>query len=333
MGYQPHRVRVARTRQISPHFQRITLHGVENVGPKDTIRDIRIKVLIPTNGQLPDLPEENWLTAWKDLAPQIRGHIRTYSIRAFRRDLSNNTPDELDIDFVLHPHAAGPASVWATKAQVGDELLIIAPTRDDESGHGIEFAPGTSSRIVMLGDETALPAIAKTLEEWPEGVQGDVFIEIPCISDAQQLEVPPGVSVQWLARAEDERDSSGEQLYSSLVKIVDNALSQAPRESPSNVLERNASPTTTPAGENDASVLVWETPSFSQSGEDISYGGSEDQANTEPLEPTLAGTYFWIAGESSVVVRMRRLLVKECQVPRNQVSFMGYWKRGYAAKG
>ena len=105
MGYQPHRVRVARTRQISPHFQRLTLHGVENVGPKDTIRDVRIKVLIPTKGQLPDLPEENWLTAWKDLDPQTRGHIRTYSIRAFRRDLSNNTPDELDIDFVLHPHA------------------------------------------------------------------------------------------------------------------------------------------------------------------------------------------------------------------------------------
>lgn len=333
MGYQPHRVHIARTRQISPHFQRITLHGVENVGPKDTIRDVRIKVIIPATGQLPELPEENWFATWKSLDPETRGHVRTYSIRAFRRNLPDEAPDELDIDFVLHPDAAGPASVWASKAQVGDELLIIAPTRDDDSGSGIEFAPGASSRIVMLGDETSLPAIAKTLEEWPEGVQGDVFIEIPCIRDAQKLEVPSGVSVKWLARAEDEHDTSGELLYSNLVKLINETLSPETSESLSNVPEGNATPTTTSTGEYDPSFLVWETPSFSQSGEDISNSSSEDKSNTESLNPTLAGTYFWIAGESSAVTRMRRLLVKECQVPRKQVSFMGYWKRGYAAKG
>lgn len=333
MGYQPHRVRVARTQQISPHFQRITLHGVENVGPKDTIRDLRIKVIIPAAGQLPELPEENWFATWKTLDPDTRGYVRTYSIRAFRRNLPDDAPDELDIDFVLHPDAAGPASAWASKAQVGDELLIIAPTRDDESGSGIEFAPGASSRIVMLGDETALPAIAKTLEEWPAGVQGEVFIEVPCTSDAQKLEVPSGVSVKWLARAEDEHDASGELLYSNLVKLVSNALSPVAREALSSVLEGNAAATIASAGEDDPSFLVWETPSYSQSGEDISSSSGEDTANAESPNPTLTRTYFWIAGESSAVIRMRRLLVKECHVPRKQVSFMGYWKRGYAAKG
>ncbi|MCQ9126611.1 siderophore-interacting protein, partial [Corynebacterium amycolatum] len=101
MGYQPHRVRVARTRQISPHFQRITLHGVENVGPKDTIRDLRIKVIIPAAGQLPELPEEDWFATWKTLDLETRGYVRTYSIRAFRRNLPDEAPDELDIDFVL----------------------------------------------------------------------------------------------------------------------------------------------------------------------------------------------------------------------------------------
>ena len=311
MGYQPHRVRVAHTRQISPHFQRITLHGVENVGPKDTIRDVRIKVIIPAAGQLPELPEENWFATWQTLDPETRGYVRTYSIRAFRRNLPDDAPDELDIDFVLHPDATGPASAWAAKAQVGDELLIIAPTRDDESGSGIEFAPGASSRIVMLGDETALPAIAKTLEEWPAGVQGEVFIEIPSTSDVQKLEVPSGVSVKWLARAEDEHDTSGELLYSNLVKLVSNALSPVARESLSNVLEGNAATT-------------------ASTGEDSS---GEDTANAGSPNPTLTGTYFWIAGESSAVIRMRRLLVKECHVPRKQVSFMGYWKRGQAAKG
>lgn len=332
MTYQAHRVHVARTQQVSPHFQRITLHGVENVGPKDTIRDVRIKVIIPAAGQVPELPEKNWFATWKTLDPETRGYVRTYSIRAFRRNLPDEAPDELDIDFVLHPDAAGPASAWASKAQVGDELLIIAPTRDDESGSGIEFAPGASSRIVMLGDETALPAIAKTLEEWPAGVQGEVFIEIPCTTDAQKLAVPSGVSVKWLARAEDGHDTSGELLYSSLVKLVSYALSPVARESLSNILEGNAA-TTESAGEDDPNFLVWETPSYSRSGEDISNSSGEGTANAESPNPTLTGTYFWIAGESSAVIRMRRLLVKECHVPRKQVSFMGYWKRGYAAKG
>lgn len=40
MTFRPFRVRVARTQQISPHFQRITFHGVERMGPKDTVRDL-----------------------------------------------------------------------------------------------------------------------------------------------------------------------------------------------------------------------------------------------------------------------------------------------------
>ncbi|CAB0574188.1 siderophore-interacting protein [Corynebacterium diphtheriae] len=345
MAHRPYRVRVARAQQISPHFQRVTLHGVENVGPKDIIRDVRIKVIIPTSGQLPDLPEENWFTTWKDLDPETRGRARTYSIRAFRRNLPNNAPDELDIDFVLHPDAAGPASTWATNAEVGDELLIIAPSRDDDSGGGIEFVPDASSRVVMLGDETALPAIAKTLEEWPEDVRGDVFIEIPCLDDAQELEVPPGVTVQWLAREVDEADrqlseslrrkaaangdgdgrgASGELLYTSLEKFVRNELQVDSQEPLSDVGAEQMAEDAASASEYDPSLMVWETPSFSRAGEAL---------DTSHSESPFKGTYFWIAGESSAVIRMRRLLVKEHQVPRKQVSFMGYWKRGQAAKG
>jgi NADPH-dependent ferric siderophore reductase len=62
-------------------------------------------------------------------------------------------------------------------------------------------------------------------------------------------------------------------------------------------------------------------------------------ASGEPLDDhhvlghDLAGVFAWIAGESSMVTKLRRGLVKEVGVDRSQVAFMGYWRRGVAMKG
>ena len=37
-----------------------------------------------------------------------------------------------------------------------------------------------------------------------------------------------------------------------------------------------------------------------------------------------------LAGESTMVTRLRRALVTEAGVDRRQVAFMGYWRRGVA---
>ena len=69
---------------------------------------------------------------------------------------------------------------------------------------------------------------------------------------------------------------------------------------------------------------VWETPVFSASGEPLDASSDAHTASPAP------DAYFWIAGESTLVTTMRRMLVKQVGVPREQVSFMGYWKRGRA---
>ena len=46
----------------------------------------------------------------------------------------------------------------------------------------------------------------------------------------------------------------------------------------------------------------------------------------------LDGIYAWIAGESAVVTALRRHLVKELDMDRRQVAFMGYWRRGVAMR-
>lgn len=53
---------------------------------------------------------------------------------------------------------------------------------------------------LVAGDETALPAIGRWLEEWPAGARGQVFVEVAEASHRQDLPVPDGVALTWLVR-------------------------------------------------------------------------------------------------------------------------------------
>lgn len=66
---------------------------------------------------------------------------------------------------------------------------------------------------------------------------------------------------------------------------------------------------------------LWETPTYSASGEDVSGGTPEE------------GLYAWVAGEFRTVARVRRVLVDEVGLPRRQVAFVGYWRQGVAMRG
>ena len=318
--YMPFRVSVLRSERITPYFQRVTFTGVDQMGPARVTRDLRIKIIIPGPNGLPDLPESpEAIHIRRALAADERGIMRTYSVRDFRRSDDPNqatqSPAELDIDFVLHTDEhgqSGPASRWAEEAKPGDELYVIAPSIDDDSGAGIEFSPGDCKTVQLYGDETALPAIAKTLSEWPEGTTGEAFIEVPTEADKQSVDVPDGVSIQWLVRESDNADH-GDLLISALESAAPIAQSGG---------ELGDQPQLD-ASADDASAMVWETPQFSRSGEDLT---PVEHAETDDV-------YYWIAGESGAITAMRRLLVQERGVPRQCVSFMGYWKKGVAHKG
>jgi NADPH-dependent ferric siderophore reductase len=76
---------------------------------------------------------------------------------------------ELWIDFYLHED--GPASRWARQAEVGQALEVGGPR-----GSVVLHMDGIES-LVMIGDETALPAIARRLEEMPPDIRTLVIIE------------------------------------------------------------------------------------------------------------------------------------------------------------
>lgn len=300
MSFRPFLATVVRSQRIAPNFQRVTFTGVDAMGPAVPIMDLRIKLLIPPSGGLIDLPAEGWLEAWRSMPEHTRGYLRTYSVRALRRYEGDR--DELDVDFVLHRHNPGPASAWAEAARPGQKLLIIGPSRQDVSGAGIEFVPGTASAARLYGDETALPAIARILEDWPEGLAGSADMEVPA-GNQLPIDAPAEVEVRWHFRNEFE-SGHGELLYMKLQQDIE-PLRGAKR------------PDAEEPGNTDEALpdKVWETPTYSSSGEVIDSGAEAG-----------GHTYYWIAGKNTAVTAMRRLLVKEAGVPRQHVSFMGYWR-------
>jgi NADPH-dependent ferric siderophore reductase len=180
-------VTVASVVRISPTFARVEFGGADlaDFGTEGPLYDQRIKLVFPgESGIPPDIAgAESWWDAWRELPEDERGAMRTYSVR----DLVGEGADRrLVVDLVLHlvPGSTGPASTWAASAAVGDRVLVIGPRRSGAGGGGIEFRPGEADRILLVGDESAVPAIARILADLPAAARGHVFLEVPHADDA-----------------------------------------------------------------------------------------------------------------------------------------------------
>jgi NADPH-dependent ferric siderophore reductase len=299
------RAEVRDVHRVSPNFVRVTFGGDEiaDFGTPGDVFDARIKLIFPpASGILPPLDPDtdDWWGSYLAVPEDERGSMRTYSIRELR---ASDAGTEVVVDFVLHlaPGLTGPASLWASSASVGDEIFLIGPRRGRADRGGIEYAPGGASSVLLAGDETAAPAIARILEDAPRELQGIAFIEVPDPSDILQIDAPQGVEVHWLPRGD-----------------VNHGLRLIPT-----VLDYLGDGDTTEitVSDIDGEDMVWETPVYSGAGEDL-----EDTGVT-------GDRYYWIAGESGVVTTLRRHLVKDLGIDRAQVAFMGYWRRGVAMRG
>lgn len=293
---------VREVERVSPSFVRITFGGeqLSELGDPGDVFDARIKLVFPpASGIVPEIDPatDDWYGAWLAVPETERGSMRTYSVRGLR--IADETL--ILVDFVLHlePGLSGPASLWANAAAVGDEILLIGPRRGRDDRSGIEFAPGQASSVLLAGDETAAPAIARILEDSPADARGIAFIEVPSAQDELAIDAPAGVEVHWLPRGD---------------------MAHGLRLIPT-VLDYLGAPTEITVSDADTEAPLWETPVYSSLGEEL--GGADAEASR----------YHWIAGESGVVTTLRRHLVRDLGVARGQVAFMGYWRRGVAMKG
>ncbi|GGE14112.1 NADPH-dependent ferric siderophore reductase [Aureimonas endophytica] len=178
-------MRVAAARQVTPHMRRVTLVGSDL--DRFAHGGLHLRLLLP--------PKDRPAPKWPELGPDGRLAMpegedalasRVYTIR--RIDVAAG---EIDVDMVLHEGEGMPGSDFAASARPGDVVGITGPGGGDIP---------TARRLVLLGDETALPAIARILAEIGPDREARAFIEIAGASERQALPSPASVAVEWLAR-------------------------------------------------------------------------------------------------------------------------------------
>ncbi|MEU1811025.1 siderophore-interacting protein [Micromonospora aurantiaca (nom. illeg.)] len=251
-------VEVVRVTDLTPGMRRITLAGAQlcaftssNGFPQPAFDsagfDDDINLLFRYPGQTePVLPiqQEKGLSVPRDPRPLVR----QYTVRRWRPEVG-----ELDIDFVKH--GIGVGTTWAYRAQPGDRIHFTGPSSSK--------ALPAADWLLVAGDDTAIPAIARLLDELPGDARAQVFIEVAEDAHRLPLRALPHVEVNWLVRA-----GAAPGLAGLLVDAVRN-------------------------------TGWWD-----------------------------GGVFAWVAGERTAVRDLRRHLVEERGVAKEDIEFIGYWRRG-----
>lgn len=153
------------------------LAGFAIEGPASSVR-----LLLPPPGQ-DAIEMPSWTGNQFELASGERAPIRTFT----PRDVDGERL-ELTLDIVLHEH--GAATDWARRAQVGDEVAISGPGRS-------EPLDADATSFLLVGDESAIPAMCQLLEWIDPACAVEVHIEIADPSARFDVPAHPGATITW----------------------------------------------------------------------------------------------------------------------------------------
>ncbi|QCK86301.1 siderophore-interacting protein [Phreatobacter aquaticus] len=174
------RVVVRRTEFVTPRMLRLTLAGPALAGFTSLAADDHIKVIVPGSE-----PVER----------------RDYTPRRF-----DAATGELTIDFALHE--AGPVTQWAMQAKPGDEAEIAGP-------RGSVLFPNDFDWWLLIGDETALPAIGRWIESMAAGTKVTSIVAVTAATEQQRFETKADHRGIWIHRAA-EQSADPEPLLAAL---------------------------------------------------------------------------------------------------------------------
>ncbi len=197
--------RVVSTEWLTPALVRVVLGGgdLEHLEMPDAT-DAYVNVAIPPVGapyggvfspaEVKELhAKEHW--PWR----------RRYTVRSWDAETH-----ELTLDFVVHG-GEGIGGPWAADVEPGDVLVFEGP------GSGYRPDP-TADWHLFLGDESALPAIAASMEAVPPGAR--VVVRLVCDGPEHEiaLDSPGDVDLAWLHRTGGTDDA---ELLAEAVRALD----------------------------------------------------------------------------------------------------------------
>jgi NADPH-dependent ferric siderophore reductase len=181
-----HEVTVVSAEDVTPRMRRVKF-ACADVAPF-VGGDMHVRLLVPPKGRPPVWPgiRQDGRVAWPEGEDEIL--VRIYTIRAV--DIGRR---ELWIDFLQHPatDVATPGADFARDVQPGEKVALLGPG-------GGSLPPAQS--ILLVGDESALPAIARIAAEVAPGTRMQAIIEVLDEAEEQPLPSAGSLDVRWLHR-------------------------------------------------------------------------------------------------------------------------------------
>lgn len=160
-------LQVARVETLGPHLRSVTFSGEALDGFVSASFDDHVKLFLDVDGD----------SVRRDYTPR-------------RHDAAAR---ELTIEFDLH--SGGPAARWAAAAQPGARATIAGP-------RGSFVIDPHHDWHLLVGDETALPAVARRLEELPPGTQAIVVLQVADPADRRNLRSAARLQLHWVESSE-----------------------------------------------------------------------------------------------------------------------------------
>lgn len=186
---------VSRVEDLTPNYRRVHLVGPDLDAGFPYVRlavGDHVKVLFPQPGSKDVTLPEPGRPVRETAEGAPRPAMRDFTVRGW-----DEARRELVLEFVLHGSAAdgsaGVASSWARNARVGDRLGVLGP-------RGNSVYPENYAWYLLAGDETALPALSRLVEELPEGARAHVVIEAADEREKRTITERPGFEVTWAGR-------------------------------------------------------------------------------------------------------------------------------------
>ncbi|MEU9189770.1 siderophore-interacting protein [Streptomyces sp. NPDC048484] len=190
------RCSVVRSERYTPSMQRVTVAGPDLASFHWQGYDHWFRLFLRKPHQerfvLPEISGPTWWKPFLATPEDERAHCANYTVAGFRPDTG-----ELDIDFVVHCGAGGEpegtAAIWACGVTPGEDLALL--------DQGLLFdCPDDASDVLLVADESGLPATAGILRALPRDAVGRVIQEIPTAGDRRDLDAPAGMSITWVVR-------------------------------------------------------------------------------------------------------------------------------------
>lgn len=170
--------------QLTPRMVRVTFAGPDLTDFVSLGHDDHVKIFFP--GEDPAVEPTLGLRG-----PVYPEGVTPPPMRDFTPRSFDPVTGLLTVDFALHE--TGPATTWAETASPGQSLAIGGP-------RGSMVVPDDFDWYLLAGDETALPAIARRLEQLRPDAVVLVVVTVVDADDEISLPTTANTSVRWVHR-------------------------------------------------------------------------------------------------------------------------------------